>query len=132
MTCTRDARLQLGREVLQAAPPLLVPAVLLGALLGLGLGLWLGCRASRLRALLQVGPRAAWRIKRPPPPMASWAAFPESQLSFSSLRVPATLCSRIIRVRAWKGMELVAGGHWPGVHRKRVAKGPSWPQCPRV
>ncbi|EDM00025.1 rCG35840 [Rattus norvegicus] len=53
MTCRRDARLQLGREALQAAPTLLVPAVLLGALLGLGLGLWLGCRARRLRARLQ-------------------------------------------------------------------------------
>ncbi|XP_051056212.1 evC complex member EVC isoform X1 [Phodopus roborovskii] len=53
MACTSDARLQLGREALQAAPTLLVPAVLLGAALGLGLGLWLGCRASRLRARLQ-------------------------------------------------------------------------------
>ncbi|ERE89826.1 ellis-van Creveld syndrome protein isoform X7 [Cricetulus griseus] len=53
MACTSDARLLLGREELQAAPTLLVPAVLLGAALGLGLGLWLGCRASRLRARLQ-------------------------------------------------------------------------------
>ncbi|XP_075799835.1 evC complex member EVC isoform X5 [Microtus pennsylvanicus] len=53
MACTSDARLQLGREALQAAPTLLVPAVLLGAALGLGLGLWLGCRASRLRTRLQ-------------------------------------------------------------------------------
>ena len=53
MTCTKDARLQLGREALQAAPTLLVPAVLLGGVLGLGLGLWLGCRASHLRARLQ-------------------------------------------------------------------------------
>ncbi|CAO2640113.1 EvC complex member EVC [Lemmus lemmus] len=53
MACTSDARLQLGREALQAAPTLLVPAVLLGAALGLGLGLWLGCRASRLRTQLQ-------------------------------------------------------------------------------
>lgn len=68
MTCTRDARLQLGREALQAAPTLLVPAVLLGALLGLGLGLWLGCRARRLRARLQVGPNAAGRMERPPLP----------------------------------------------------------------
>lgn len=83
MTCTRDARLQLGREALQAAPTLLVPAVLLGALLGLGLGLWLGCRASRFRARLQVGPSAAGRIERPPPPMASWAEFPEPQLCIS-------------------------------------------------
>lgn len=77
MTCTKDARLQLGREALQAAPTLLVPAVLLGGVLGLGLGLWLGCRASHLRARLQVGPSAAGRTKRPPPPAASWAAFPE-------------------------------------------------------
>ncbi|XP_021486387.1 evC complex member EVC isoform X1 [Meriones unguiculatus] len=53
MACTSDARLQLGREALQAAPTLLVPAVLLGAALGLGLGLWLGCRAGRVRARLQ-------------------------------------------------------------------------------
>ncbi|XP_041492381.1 ellis-van Creveld syndrome protein isoform X1 [Microtus oregoni] len=53
MACTSDARLQLGREALQAAPTLLVSAVLLGAALGLGLGLWLGCRASRLRMRLQ-------------------------------------------------------------------------------
>ncbi|XP_040602939.1 ellis-van Creveld syndrome protein isoform X3 [Mesocricetus auratus] len=53
MACTSDARLQLGREALQAAPTLLVPAVLLGAALGLGLGLWLGCRPSRLRPRLQ-------------------------------------------------------------------------------
>nr|XP_048271167.1 ellis-van Creveld syndrome protein isoform X1 [Myodes glareolus] len=53
MACTSDARLQLGREALQAAPTLLVLAVLLGAALGLGLGLWLGCRASRLRTRLQ-------------------------------------------------------------------------------
>ncbi|KAL6040126.1 hypothetical protein STEG23_000127, partial [Scotinomys teguina] len=53
MACTSDARLQLGREALQAAPTLLVPAVLLGAALGLGLGLWIGCRASRLRARFQ-------------------------------------------------------------------------------
>lgn len=53
MACTSDARLQLGREALQAAPTLLVSAVLLGAALGLGLGLWLGCRASRLRRRLQ-------------------------------------------------------------------------------
>ncbi|XP_057628448.1 evC complex member EVC isoform X2 [Chionomys nivalis] len=53
MACTSDARLQLGREALRAAPTLLVPAVLLGAALGLGLGLWLGCRASRLRTRLQ-------------------------------------------------------------------------------
>lgn len=83
MACTRDARLQLGREALQAAPSLLVPAVLLGALLGLGLGLWLGCRRSRLRARLQVGPRAAGRIERPPPSVGSWAAFPEPQLCVS-------------------------------------------------
>ncbi|XP_052592015.1 evC complex member EVC isoform X4 [Peromyscus californicus insignis] len=53
MACTSDARLQLGREALQAAPTLLVPAVLLGAALGLGLGLWINCRSSRLRARLQ-------------------------------------------------------------------------------
>ena len=78
MTCTKDARLQLGREALQAAPTLLVPAVLLGGVLGLGLGLWLGCRASHLRARLQVGSSAAGRIERPPLlPAESWAAFPE-------------------------------------------------------
>ncbi|KAL1789455.1 ellis-van Creveld syndrome protein isoform X1 [Sigmodon hispidus] len=49
MACTNDARLQLGREALQVAPTLLVPAVLLGWALGLGLGLWIGCRAGRLR-----------------------------------------------------------------------------------
>ncbi|XP_036056819.1 ellis-van Creveld syndrome protein isoform X5 [Onychomys torridus] len=53
MACTSDARLQLGREALQAAPTLLVPAVLMGAALGLGLGLWISCRASRLRSRLQ-------------------------------------------------------------------------------
>lgn len=53
MACTSDAQLQLGREALQAAPTLLIPAVLLGAAFGLGLGLWLGCRASRLRTRLQ-------------------------------------------------------------------------------
>lgn len=53
MACTSDARLQLGREALQAAPALLVPAVLLGAALGLGLGLWINCRSSRLRSRLQ-------------------------------------------------------------------------------
>lgn len=69
MACTSDARLQLGREALQAAPTLLVSAVLLGAALGLGLGLWLGCRASRLRRRLQVGPNR--RIERFPPQVGS-------------------------------------------------------------
>ncbi|GAB1289602.1 Ellis-van Creveld syndrome protein homolog [Apodemus speciosus] len=67
MTCTRDARLQLGREAVQAAPTLLVPAVLLGAVLGLGLGLWLGCRASRLRARLQKDDRKRLLRSSEPP-----------------------------------------------------------------
>ncbi|XP_036901960.1 ellis-van Creveld syndrome protein isoform X1 [Sturnira hondurensis] len=45
--CGSDARLLLGRDAVLPAPALLVPAVLLGAALGLGLGLWLGCRAIR-------------------------------------------------------------------------------------
>ncbi|XP_051020951.1 evC complex member EVC [Acomys russatus] len=53
MACTSDARLQLDREALKAAPTLLVLAVLLGAAFGLGLGLWLGCRSGRLRRRLQ-------------------------------------------------------------------------------
>uniref|UniRef100_A0A8C3X947 EvC ciliary complex subunit 1 n=1 Tax=Catagonus wagneri TaxID=51154 RepID=A0A8C3X947_9CETA len=48
-TCGRDARLQLGRDAVRPVPALLVPAVLLGAALGLGLGVWLGCRAARSR-----------------------------------------------------------------------------------
>uniref|UniRef100_A0A8D1F5R4 Ellis-van Creveld syndrome protein n=1 Tax=Sus scrofa TaxID=9823 RepID=A0A8D1F5R4_PIG len=48
-TCGSDARLQLGRDAARPVPALLVPAVLLGAALGLGLGLWLGCRAVRPR-----------------------------------------------------------------------------------
>ncbi|KAM5271304.1 evC complex member EVC [Ctenodactylus gundi] len=48
-SCESDARLPLGRAALRPAPALLVPAVLLGAALGLGLGLWLGPRAGRLR-----------------------------------------------------------------------------------
>lgn len=67
MACTSDARLQLGREALQATPTLLVPAVLLGAALGLGLGLWLGCRSGRFRRRLQVGPSTAGRTGIPPP-----------------------------------------------------------------
>eukprot|EP00071_Canis_lupus_P005023 XP_005618641.1 ellis-van Creveld syndrome protein isoform X2 [Canis lupus familiaris] len=47
--CESDARLPLGRDAGWPAPALLVPAVLLGAALGLGLGLWLGRRASRPR-----------------------------------------------------------------------------------
>nr|XP_036883140.1 ellis-van Creveld syndrome protein [Manis javanica] len=47
--CGGDARLQLSRDAVRPAPALLVPAVLLGAALGLGLGLWLGCRAARPR-----------------------------------------------------------------------------------
>ncbi|KAK2505485.1 hypothetical protein MC885_007509 [Smutsia gigantea] len=49
MACGGDARLQLSRDAVRPAPALLVPAVLLGAALGLGLGLWLGCRAARRR-----------------------------------------------------------------------------------
>lgn len=48
-TCGSDARLQLGRDAARPVPALLVPAVLLGAALGLGLGIWLGCRAVRPR-----------------------------------------------------------------------------------
>ncbi|XP_012518304.1 PREDICTED: ellis-van Creveld syndrome protein [Propithecus coquereli] len=47
--CTGDARLLLGRDALRPAPALLVPAVLLGAAIGVGLGLWVGCRAGRQR-----------------------------------------------------------------------------------
>lgn len=54
-TCGSDARLQLGRDAARPVPALLVPAVLLGAALGLGLGLWLGCRAVRPRPRHQVG-----------------------------------------------------------------------------
>lgn len=53
--CGGDARLQLSRDAVRPAPALLVPAVLLGAALGLGLGLWLGCRAARPRPRHQVG-----------------------------------------------------------------------------
>ncbi|XP_053778343.1 evC complex member EVC isoform X3 [Desmodus rotundus] len=45
--CRSNARLLLGRDTVRPAPELLVPAVLLGAALGLGLGLWLGCRTIR-------------------------------------------------------------------------------------
>ncbi|XP_048220096.1 ellis-van Creveld syndrome protein [Perognathus longimembris pacificus] len=48
--CAGEARLRLGRDAVGPLPALLVPAVLLGAALGLGLGLWLGCRARRPRA----------------------------------------------------------------------------------
>ncbi|XP_037685304.1 ellis-van Creveld syndrome protein isoform X2 [Choloepus didactylus] len=47
--CGSDARLSLGREAVRPAPALLVPAVLLGAALGVCCGLWLGCRAGRPR-----------------------------------------------------------------------------------
>lgn len=53
--CGSDARLLLGRDAVRPAPALLVPAVLLGAALGLGLGLWLGCRTLRRRPRQQVG-----------------------------------------------------------------------------
>lgn len=83
MACTSDARLQLDREALQAAPALLVPAVLLGAALGLGLGLWINCRSSRLRSRLQVGPSGRFELTPPLVGVGSWAAFSGSQYCIS-------------------------------------------------
>ncbi|XP_075400665.1 evC complex member EVC isoform X2 [Tenrec ecaudatus] len=51
--CGADARLLLGREAVRPAPALLVPALLLGAALGLCCGLGLAGRAGRPRPRLQ-------------------------------------------------------------------------------
>ncbi|XP_049637608.1 evC complex member EVC [Suncus etruscus] len=145
--CGSEARLRLGRDTLRPVPALLVPAVLLGAALGLGLGLWLGCRAVRrrqrhqkdnaqglLRSLETRVPAApdtspTGRRRRRETNVSGEEALDEYEPSFNSNITAFALKAKVVYPINQKFRPLADGSSNPSLHEPPVAVLPHQPDA---